>query len=428
VVKARRLVQGVASASALLLAAAASAVAAGVFAPTPSAQTSAGSTVRAIVYAGGNAYIGGTFTSVRPAGASSGTNEQPRAHIAAVNTATGALDPWNPGANGAVYSLAVANGILYVGGSFTTVDGQPRKNLAAFNLASGQLTSWAPKASMTVKVVRIGPNGNIFVGGSFGSVNNQPRSRLAEITPAGTLTSWSPSVGQVGGSTCPPRCPPQVLSMDFLGSTVYVGGEFGLMNGAPRNTVAAVRLDTGATLSWDPNIFSDRNCPQCPIPNETSRAYNVIATAGRIYVCGGFWKLNGLNANKKRFNVAAFNPTSGAVDSNFTAQDDGDTTGCALRGNVLFVGGHFNRAGPGCTPQFWSDPTVCATRHHVAAFDVTRNALLPWDPSANSNHGVTTIATDRTLTGSVGFGGFFTRIGRSAQEGFADYENQSHLP
>jgi hypothetical protein len=59
-------------------------------------------------------------------------------------------------------------------------------------------------------------------------------------------------------------------------------------------------------------------------------------------------------------------------------QDDGDTPGCTLRGGVLYVGGHFNVAGPDCQSNHMS---TCSTRHHVAAFDTRHNKLLSWNPT-----------------------------------------------
>jgi hypothetical protein len=77
--------------------------------------------------------------------------------------------------------------------------------------------------------------------------------------------------------------------------------------------------------------------------------------------------------------------------------------------------GDFTVAGPGCQP---GHTAPCSPRHHVAAFDVRRDALLNWDPSANSTHGVFAVAHGRRI---VAFGGFFTRFGGRNQEGIAVY-------
>src|SRR5882757_8095137 len=52
--------------------------------------------VWALAYANGVMYAGGTFTSVRPSGAAAGTGEVARTNFAAFNATTGALLPCAP--------------------------------------------------------------------------------------------------------------------------------------------------------------------------------------------------------------------------------------------------------------------------------------------------------------------------------------------
>ena len=78
---------------------------------------------------------------------------------------------------------------------------------------------------------------------------------------------------------------------------------------------------------------------------------------------------------------------------------------------MLYVGGHFNLAGPNCKP---GNTAPCSTRHHVAAFDTTDNTLS-LNPGANSEHGLLAIANGGTR---VAFGGYFTRMGGTNQKGF----------
>src|SRR3954451_5664591 len=89
--------------------------------PAPSWQTNG--RVTTITVSGTTAYIGGKFTSLRPAGAAAGTAEVTRNHAAAINLTTGALLPWNPNVNGLVRALLASGGNVYIGGSFTTVGG-----------------------------------------------------------------------------------------------------------------------------------------------------------------------------------------------------------------------------------------------------------------------------------------------------------------
>lgn len=396
--------------------------------PDPSWQTN--DIVRAVAFGHGAVYLGGAFTQVRPPGAAPGVGEVARDHAAALDRATGELLKWNPRVNGTVWAIAVWKQRVYLGGDFTSVRGKPRSNLAAVDAVTGRLLDWAPKANRQVRVFRFDANGDLYVGGSFSKVNGASRARLAKIDRNGKLMPWAPSVGQVGGTTCPPRCPPVVFSIDLSsdGTTVYFGGHFGTVNGVSRNEAAAVDAATGKTVRpWNPDVYAPSNCPTC-VPNETHRVYRVIITDTKAYLCGGFWKV--WHEQKLAFNVLVTNLSNGQPDPVFAAADDGDTTGCELRNNVLYLGGHFNYVGAACSPNPppGTHTQKCTAdnatvRHHVAAVNATTGALLPWKPSANSHNGVWAIQKG---PGTVAFVGHFTRVGGVDQEGVALYS--THLP
>jgi hypothetical protein len=400
---------------------------AGPYSPDPSYQANA--IVRDAKFGNGAIYLAGEFTSMRPAGADLGTGEVTRNHAAAIDASTGALLPWNPNVDGKVYSLVVDGNTVYLAGKFTTVNGVARKNLAAVDATTAAVKSWNPKAGGAVRVIVKGPNGNLFVGGGFGSVGGQSRKRLAEITPSGSVTPWSVTVAQVGGFACPPRCSPTVFTIDFStdGQTVFFGGHFGLVNGVARNEVAAVPITDGSTvLPWDPDVYADANCNTCTT-NETSRVYHLIITSSKAYMCGGFWKV--WHGTRRAYNVLVTNLTTGQPDPVYSAGNDGDTPGCALRGNVLYFGGHFNYVGKICSQNPGGGATKCTadnatTRHHVAAVDATTGEVLAWDANANSNHGIWSIESGPG--GQVAFTGYFTRIGGTKQQMIAKY-SAAHL-
>jgi hypothetical protein len=378
--------------------------------PDLSCQTNG--VVRSILYLNGVAYLAGDFTQVTPAGeALGGTGTVTRNYLAACGETTGAILPWNPGANGQVMSLATDGTTIYVGGKFSTLAGQSRTDIGAVT-TSGTATSFNPGAAGEVFVVRIGPNGNIFAGGTFNKLGGKTAAKIGEVTPAGSAVSWPVTVSQVTGFACPPRCPPEVFTIAFSGTTVYFGGHFGLVNGVSRNSAAAVDI-SGNLLAWNPNIYASANCSTCQTV-ETERAYTIIPdpVTHLIYICGGFWQVNG---TKLSFNLGAFDPSTGTLSTKFTIQDDGDTPGCALHNGILYFGGHFNYVGPDC--HHTTSPP-CYLYHHVAAADVSTNTLLTWNPGANSNHGVYTVSEDTT---HVGFGGYFTTFGGRQQAGYSTY-------
>ena len=391
--------------------------------PDPSWQTD--DIVRAVAFGNGAMYLGGGFTHVRPPGAAPGVGEVVRKHAAALDGQTGELLKWNPRVKGTVFAIAVWKHRVYLGGDFVSVRGKPRSNLAAVDSETGKLLKWKPKANDEVRAFRVDGQGRLYLGGSFSKVNGKTRERIARLNRKGELTPWAPIVGQVGGMTCPPRCAPVVFSIDVStdGQTVFFGGHFGMVNGVRRNEAAAVDASKGKTVrAWNPDIYAPNNCPTC-VPNETHRVYRVIITSDKAYMCGGFWKV--WHEQKRAFNVLVTNLTTGAPDPVFAAADDGDTTGCELRGGVLYLGGHFSYVGAACSPNpppgtHTKKCTVdnSTLRNHVAAVDATTGALLPWSPSANSNTGVWAIQKG---PGTVAFMGLFTRFGGVDQQGVARY-------
>src|SRR4051794_23883833 len=85
------------------------------------------------VVVGTTVYVGGSFTSARPAGAPAGTNETPRANLLAYDIGTGKLiTSFAPNLNGQVLAVTASpdGSRLYVAGDFTEIDGQVRKRVA----------------------------------------------------------------------------------------------------------------------------------------------------------------------------------------------------------------------------------------------------------------------------------------------------------
>jgi hypothetical protein len=65
-----------------------------------------------------------------------------RNYLAAVDSATGVVDAWNPNPNEWTRWLAAAGGKVYAAGTFTSiVSWTPRNNAAAVDLFTGQVTA-----------------------------------------------------------------------------------------------------------------------------------------------------------------------------------------------------------------------------------------------------------------------------------------------
>ena len=128
-------------------------------------------------------FVAGTFTQI---------GGQSMGRVGGIDGTTGqALSSWvnsglATGANGTVNCLATEGTVLYLGGSFTQVNGQPRDRLASINLANGGVLGFNPGANGTVNAFEL--NGSdLYVGGAFSQVGGQARAYLARLDHGGQV-------------------------------------------------------------------------------------------------------------------------------------------------------------------------------------------------------------------------------------------------
>jgi uncharacterized delta-60 repeat protein len=198
------------------------------------------------VQADGKILVGGEFNFL--AG-------ETRYYLGRLN-ADGTLDSaFNPevGGSDCVYSLTLqADGMILVGGGFTTLDGQTRKGIGRLN-ADGTLdTTFDPEAGgiyPDVCSLAVQADGKILVGGSFTMLGRQSCSRIGRLNADGTLDSgFAPEPNN--GVLC--------LEVQSDGK-ILVGGWFSTLAGQPRSCLG--RLNTsepatqnlvfdGSTLTW----------------------------------------------------------------------------------------------------------------------------------------------------------------------------------
>ncbi|WP_328532269.1 hypothetical protein OG984_14595 [Nocardioides sp. NBC_00368] len=203
------------------------------------------------VIVGDTVYVGGSFTSARPAGAAVGTNETPRSNMLAYRLSTGELIPgFAPSFNGQVKDMALSpdKSLLYVAGSFTQVNGVNRYRGAAINLATGALTSFRPIFNSTTNAVAATSTA-VFYGGVFTSADNTARTKLAAVSPTDTgtgLLSMNPTVSN--GSV-------QDIVVSPDGADIVIGGNFTRVNGwsSPGYGLARIKVATGASMSLPVN-------------------------------------------------------------------------------------------------------------------------------------------------------------------------------
>ncbi|MCC6271308.1 MAG: T9SS type A sorting domain-containing protein, partial [Microbacteriaceae bacterium] len=317
----------------------------------------------------GRAIVGGIFIQLY---------FQPRIGLAAVETSTGILTDWYPGAvlngvgAGHIYDIVERNGVVYLGGSFTSIGGVSRRHLAAASAASGALLAgWDPQVghSSTHYVNSISLGGStLFVGGSFTTVNGPlPRGNLAELRLAdGLATSWNPSVDG------------EVLQVVRQGSTLYLSGNFNMLSGAPREYLGAFDLSSGLTSSWAPQV------------NGYVRA--ILPSGGSVYVGGDFSQLGGL----PRVDLGALDAVSG-LPTSWVASTDGFGSVYALAPHLdgIIAAGSFVNIG--------GQP-----RNRAAFLHADGNVDPDWNPNVGSNY---VYAISTAPDGGVYLGGGFQTVG-----------------
>jgi hypothetical protein len=138
-------------------------------------------TVRALALdvANGLLYAGGDFTSVNGA--------TTRNRLAVLSTSTATATSWNANANNVIYALALDadGGLLYVGGTLTTVNGGTTRNRAAsLSTSTGTASSWNP--NLNNSVWSVAPSvalKRVALGGVFTTAGGQSRQGLATYGP-----------------------------------------------------------------------------------------------------------------------------------------------------------------------------------------------------------------------------------------------------
>jgi PKD repeat protein len=184
--------------------------------------------------------------------------------------------------DGVVWAQVVVGDRVYVTGEFTLarragsppgVDETPRQNLLAFDIHTGELIeSWAPGLDAQGTAITASEDGSIvYVGGDFGQVNGEWRPRIAAIdAQTGQVLAFNP-VANV-----------RVAALAVRGDTLYLGGHFTMVSNQPRSRVAAVHATTGALLPWAPTVDS------------SVVAMTVHQPSGRVIIGGNFSTVNGV--------------------------------------------------------------------------------------------------------------------------------------
>jgi hypothetical protein len=154
--------------------------------PLPSPRTDAG-VVKHVNDGAGGWFGHGSFTRF---------GAEPRNRLVRVN-GDGSIHPWHPIVDGAVKDLSFSDGVVYIVGEFTSVNGTMHPYVAALDPETGSLLEWDPQPDGPVNVVAV-VGDTVYLGGAFSTVGGQPRNNFCGVTATNAaVLPWAPDVGGI---------------------------------------------------------------------------------------------------------------------------------------------------------------------------------------------------------------------------------------
>ncbi len=353
--------------------------------------------VSSVARAGNTVFIAGTFTQLRDAG---DTTVVTQPHLAAYDATTGALlTGFDPVIDKEVQALAVSTdgGTLYVGGQFSNIDGQKRRKLAALDAATGELDpDFVFNTNSRVTALAVGGD-HLYVGGKFTVIGGQSHTRLAAIDlTAGTVDpnfniDIEQGTGYNGGSAI------KALEVSPDGSTLLSVHNDRLVGGQVRTGVALIDISgpVAAVKPWYTDLYDLNRC---------NGADNTLVRDGTFSPDGSYLVIVSSGDDyPPACNTAVAFPVvgTGRVDPLWVSRHFDTVAAVAITWNAVYVGGHFfyeeapgsDEPWPGVGQKFadgdarqLGDQVVLHRR--LGALNPEDGKALDWSPHTNGDRGI----------------------------------------
>jgi hypothetical protein len=190
-----------------------------------------------------------------------------------------------------VDAVEIVGDTVYAGGRFANaVKGaltQPRANLMAVSAITGDLLPFRADTNGTVNAI-VSDGSSLYVAGNFTMINGVARNRIAKLN----LTTGAVDLRFTAAS------PNVVHDMTIIGGKLYLVGEFNNVNNTPRKRAAAVNTTNGGL---DPTFNPDVDAKVLAI--------TASADGSHLYIGGNFSTVGGV----ARPFMAEIDPSTGAV-------------------------------------------------------------------------------------------------------------------
>jgi N-acetylneuraminic acid mutarotase len=327
--------------------------------------------VNALAIEGESLLVGGVFSQTFDGAATNLNN------LARYNLTKGEWLPFNGnGLNGSVYALAVSQGDLYVGGSFSqTFDGATTNlnNIAYFTLSNGVAAPLNDNGvNGNVYALAFSPTGNLFVGGAFtqtfaGGVINL--NRIASYRLDSNQWSALDSNGLNG----------EVYALAADQFFLFVGGQFTQNNGGTiLNHVARYAVDNENWAQLPAEGLNQNVYTLTVAQNPANTRLNILYAGGRF--------ARTFNGNISLYGIVGYGFQSILAPANLGTQTmsllkPGLGNGIALNRDVralagdatgkIYAGGYFSETADGAT----------ANLNSIARFDPVAGS---WAPTAHN--------------------------------------------
>lgn len=364
--------------------------------------------VEALAQVGNVMYVGGDFAYVQKGATPAADQKIAQPYLAGFDVDTGEwLSTFRPTVNGVVWDLqALPNGLLAVGGEFTSIDGKATA-LAVLDPSTGAIASgWSgltvtssdatASTPGTVRAMDV-QDGWLYAGGrfnratggtpSFGpvTVSRAARFRVSDGRPDG---SWKPTFDGT------------IIELDAAptGDRVYFTGYFATINGnASKNE--------GAVTTSAPAAFVTGLSPWVPSTGSGTATYQqAIKDAGNGWVWQG-----GSEHILSQYDSATY-----TRKASYITKSGGDIQTIGVMDGVTFASCHCNNYIYSGTINY-SNPISDATDVHninfIGAFDSASGQLIAnWYPSAlDARIPIGAWELEPDQRGCLWFGGDFTR-------------------
>jgi len=334
--------------------------------------------------ANGMLYVGGSFTSVTAAAGTSPAGTFTRNHILAFNAATGSISTsFAPNVNSDVWAIVASGTSLYIGGAFTSVNGVARRGLAKVNATTGAVDT-AFNAGIASGMVTEAAlvSGRLIISGTF------PQRILAVNLTTGANTGYInvPVTGSVASNAGPVEV--YRFAVDPAGTRLVGLGNFTTVGGATHFRAFMLNLGaTTATVSAWRYTPLQQMCASSSLPDYMRDVDFSPDGSYFVFVSTGFVPLAGqvgtaLCDATARFETANLSPTR-PTWINYTG---GDTLhSVAVTDLAVYVQGH----------QRWlnnpqgrdSAGPGAVSRPGIGAINPTTGLALSWNPTKDRGVG-----------------------------------------